>query len=161
MNSLLAKLGLLARTSGPRTVCSNYERLFSNLTTETKTLANQALNTLHTHRCASSRLFSSVTQDSSPSTGAPEPDDLYKTIQVEVRGHDPSVLKSYEFFATEAAKLLNILHTSETPPKIIDKWTLLKSRHNYGKYHKVQYEARTHFKVINVAIHNAMFYGEI
>ena len=40
-----------------------------------------------------------------------EPDALYSNIQVEVRGHDTAVLKSYDFFVTEAAKLLRINHT--------------------------------------------------
>lgn len=39
---------------------------------------------------------------------ATEPDVLYKTVLVEVTSHDPAVLKSYEFFANEAAKLLDI-----------------------------------------------------
>ncbi|XP_067942714.1 small ribosomal subunit protein uS10m-like [Watersipora subatra] len=80
-----------------------------------------------------------------------EPDVLYSQVHVEVMAHDPSVLNSYEFFATEAAKLLNIPCQSETPPKIIDKRTLLKSRHVHGKYHKVQYEMRTHFKLIKLS----------
>ena len=37
-----------------------------------------------------------------------EPDVLYKKIVIEVKGHDKSVLKSYEFFVTLACKHLDI-----------------------------------------------------
>jgi len=79
-----------------------------------------------------------------------EPDALYTHVQVEVRGHDPAVLKSYNFFVTEAAKLLHIKHTLETPNRIFERMTLNKARFKYGKYDKVQYERRTHFRVINL-----------
>ena len=37
-----------------------------------------------------------------------EPDALYETVTVEVRSAEPAVLKSYEWFATTAAKHLGI-----------------------------------------------------
>jgi len=37
-----------------------------------------------------------------------EPDQLYKTVEVEVKGHDTAVLKSYEKFVTMAADNLGI-----------------------------------------------------
>ena len=37
-----------------------------------------------------------------------EPDALYKTILVEVKGHDPTVLNSYEKFVSMAARELDI-----------------------------------------------------
>jgi len=37
-----------------------------------------------------------------------EPDELYKTLQVEVKGHDTAVLNSYEKFVTMAAEHLDI-----------------------------------------------------
>lgn len=37
-----------------------------------------------------------------------EDDKLYKRLELEIRGHDPMVMKSYVQFATTAAKHLNI-----------------------------------------------------
>lgn len=37
-----------------------------------------------------------------------EDDKLYKRLEIEVRGHDPAVIKSYIKFATTAAEHLNI-----------------------------------------------------
>lgn len=37
-----------------------------------------------------------------------EDDKLYKKLEVELRGHDPAVLQSYEWFARTAAEHLNI-----------------------------------------------------
>lgn len=37
-----------------------------------------------------------------------EDDKLYKKLEVELRGHDPAVLKSYEWFTKTAAEHLNI-----------------------------------------------------
>lgn len=37
-----------------------------------------------------------------------EPDKLYKRLELEIRGHDPMVMRSYVKFATTAAEHLNI-----------------------------------------------------
>lgn len=37
-----------------------------------------------------------------------EPDKLYKKLEIELKGIDPAVLKSYSWFATNAAQNLNI-----------------------------------------------------
>jgi len=37
-----------------------------------------------------------------------EPDQLYKTVEVEVKGHDTAVLSSYETFVTMAAEQLGV-----------------------------------------------------
>lgn len=37
-----------------------------------------------------------------------ESDTLYKKLELEIRGHDPAVMKSYVKFATTAASHLNI-----------------------------------------------------
>lgn len=37
-----------------------------------------------------------------------ETDTLYKRLELEIRGHDPAVMKSYVHFATTAAAHLNI-----------------------------------------------------
>ena len=73
-------------------------------------------------------------------------DDLFKKVVVEVRGHDPSVLESYESFIKMVAQELEIKLTSiRTPFRFIERWTILKSRFSNRK-HMRQYEMRTHFK---------------
>jgi small subunit ribosomal protein S10 len=73
-------------------------------------------------------------------------DDLFKKVVVEVRGHDPSVLESYENYVKMAAQELDVKLTSvRTPFRFIERWTILKSRFSNRK-HMRQYEMRTHFK---------------
>ncbi|XP_023720127.1 28S ribosomal protein S10, mitochondrial [Cryptotermes secundus] len=76
-----------------------------------------------------------------------ELDKLYRMVEVEVRGNDPAVLKSYTWFATTAAKELGItIGECWTPRKANhERLTLLKSVHIYKK-HRVQYEIRTYFR---------------
>ncbi|XP_051867665.1 probable 28S ribosomal protein S10, mitochondrial [Pristis pectinata] len=77
-------------------------------------------------------------------------DILYKKICVLVKGHDKMVLDSYEYFATLAAKELNItVDKVYEPPRKIDRLTLLKSIHIFKK-HRVQYEMRTHYRCIEL-----------
>uniref|UniRef100_A0A0L8H5P2 Small ribosomal subunit protein uS10m n=1 Tax=Octopus bimaculoides TaxID=37653 RepID=A0A0L8H5P2_OCTBM len=77
-----------------------------------------------------------------------ELDCLYRKIHLEVKGHDPSVINSYEKFVRMAAEGLDVkIGRVFTPPKVITRYTLLKSVHIYKK-HRVQYENRTHFRVI-------------
>ncbi|KAL3231574.1 hypothetical protein MRX96_023286 [Rhipicephalus microplus] len=79
-----------------------------------------------------------------------EPDKLYKRIELEVRGHDTAVLKSYKWYALEAAKLLDIkVSRTWQPKKVHERWTLLKAPFGKKK-HMVQYEMRTHFEVIEL-----------
>ncbi|XP_051976715.1 probable 28S ribosomal protein S10, mitochondrial [Xyrauchen texanus] len=79
-----------------------------------------------------------------------EPDTLYQKLSVLVKGHDKSVLDSYEFFVTLAAQELGLtLEKVFEPPKDIDKLTLLKSIHIFKK-HRVQYEMRTHYRCIQI-----------
>ncbi|XP_064195246.1 small ribosomal subunit protein uS10m [Anguilla rostrata] len=80
-----------------------------------------------------------------------EPDALYQTVAVLVKGHDCAVLDSYEFFATMAAQELGI-HVGKVcePKKTIERMTLLKSVHIFKK-HRVQYEMRTHYRCIELA----------
>jgi small subunit ribosomal protein S10 len=76
-----------------------------------------------------------------------ELDKLYRMMEVEVRGNDPAVLKSYSWFATTAAAELGItVGQCWTPRKANhERLTLLKSVHIYKK-HRVQYEIRTYFR---------------
>ncbi|XP_013805261.2 small ribosomal subunit protein uS10m isoform X2 [Apteryx mantelli] len=74
-----------------------------------------------------------------------EPETLYKRLSLLVKGHDKTVLDSYEYFAVLAAKELGIsIEKVHRPPKKIERFTLLKSVHIYKK-HRVQYEMRTHY----------------
>ncbi|KAJ8409154.1 hypothetical protein AAFF_G00241750 [Aldrovandia affinis] len=80
-----------------------------------------------------------------------EPDALYQTVDVLVKGHDRAVLDSYEFFATLAAQELGIpVRKVSEPKKKIERMTLLKSVHIFKK-HRVQYEMRTHYRCIQLA----------
>ncbi|KDR16763.1 28S ribosomal protein S10, mitochondrial [Zootermopsis nevadensis] len=74
-------------------------------------------------------------------------DKLYRMVEVEVRGNDPAVLKSYSWFTTTAAMELGItVGECWTPRKANhERLTLLKSVHIYKK-HRVQYEIRTYFR---------------
>ncbi|XP_068233804.1 small ribosomal subunit protein uS10m [Palaemon carinicauda] len=77
-----------------------------------------------------------------------EPDKLYSMVEVECRGHEPAVLRSYLTFVSTAASHLDVnLQEVEWPKKHIVRWTLLKSIHIYKK-HRVQYEIRTHFLIM-------------
>ncbi|CAM4782630.1 unnamed protein product [Rotaria magnacalcarata] len=76
-------------------------------------------------------------------------DELYKRLCVEVRGHDPAVLESYERFvrlvSTElAVQLVNV----ENPPFFTERWTLLRSKFAKKKYWR-EYEIRTYYKKFN------------
>ncbi|MBN3323229.1 RT10 protein, partial [Atractosteus spatula] len=79
-----------------------------------------------------------------------EPDTLYQSVAVLVKGHDRAVLDSYEFFATLAAQELGItIGKVYEPSKKIERFTLLKSVHIFKK-HRVQYEMRTHYRCIEL-----------
>lgn len=102
----------------------------------------------------SSRLLHSSTLNLSPSEvglTVGEPDKLYSLVEVECRGHEPAVLRSYHTFVTTAARHLEIpVQEVLWPDKHIKRWTLLKSVHIYKK-HRVQYEVRTHFLIMKFA----------
>ena len=78
-------------------------------------------------------------------------DRLYREILIELRAHQPDVLKSYSWFASTAAKELNIEvieNWAEPEPYMLRK-TLLKSVFAVSK-HRVQYEMRTYYHTIKV-----------
>ena len=68
---------------------------------------------------------------------------LFKQIDLELRAHEPAVLKSYSWFAGAAAKELNIkLEKSWAPADPHkERKTLLKAAY-VNKKHRVQYEMR-------------------
>lgn len=78
------------------------------------------------------------------------PDKLYKKIEVEVRGNDPAVLKSYGEFVVMAANHLKVNVGRNTAPykAIHRRWTVLKSAHVHKK-HRVQYEIRTYYRYLD------------
>ncbi|XP_011191244.2 28S ribosomal protein S10, mitochondrial [Zeugodacus cucurbitae] len=108
-----------------------------------------------------SALYSTATTTSSPeavqnitTSGinevTAEKDKLFSKLEIELRGVDPAVLKSYAWFANTAANHLNIeVGKSWAERKAHhDRLTLLKSVHIYKK-HRVQYEVRTYFRYMN------------
>ncbi|CAD5121764.1 DgyrCDS10241 [Dimorphilus gyrociliatus] len=75
-----------------------------------------------------------------------ELDALYQRLLVECKGNEPAVLESYEKFIRLTAEELNLnLVSVESPPKVFERWTVLKSAHVHKK-HRAQYETRTFFK---------------
>ncbi|PVD26199.1 hypothetical protein C0Q70_13868 [Pomacea canaliculata] len=97
------------------------------------------------------QFFSTKTQESPKAYDqSTEEDELFRQVTVEVKSHDKSVLKSYSQFVSMAASELgvNIARVFE-PPKVITRYSLLKSVHIYKK-HFVQYEIRTHFAVFEL-----------
>jgi len=83
------------------------------------------------------------------SVSIPRNDKLFDRIEVEVKAHQPDVLKSYSWFATSAAKALDVevLESwSEPQPHMVRK-TLLRSAFVKSK-HRVQYEMRTYYHMM-------------
>uniref|UniRef100_T1JGT4 Small ribosomal subunit protein uS10m n=1 Tax=Strigamia maritima TaxID=126957 RepID=T1JGT4_STRMM len=79
-----------------------------------------------------------------------EVDVLYRMIELETRGHEPEVLKSYDWFLNEAAKQLGIqIGESRVPKKLMERRSLLKSAFVHKK-HFAQYEIRTHFRIFQL-----------
>ena len=80
-------------------------------------------------RCiATSRLVSSEKEALERVGNIQRDDKLFREIQIEIRAHQPDVLKSYSWFASTAAKELNIQINesfAEPDPYILRK-TLLK-----------------------------------
>jgi len=78
-------------------------------------------------------------------------DQIFSKVDIELRAHQPDVLESYNWFATTAARHLNVdvasAHCDKEPHKL--RKTLLKSAHIYSK-HRVQYEIRTYYSFINL-----------
>ena len=76
---------------------------------------------------------------------------FYKRINVKVKGYDFPVLDSYMKFVTTAAYNLDIAVSGVAYlPTKIRKYTVLKSPHIFKK-HRVQYEMRTHSRVVQVS----------
>ncbi|XP_025832608.1 28S ribosomal protein S10, mitochondrial-like, partial [Agrilus planipennis] len=77
-----------------------------------------------------------------------EPDKLYKILELEIKGNDPAVLKSFCQFVSTAGNHLGVKSKTWAQFKPLhDRLTLLKSVHIYKK-HRVQYEFRTYFRFV-------------
>ncbi|XP_055849386.1 28S ribosomal protein S10, mitochondrial [Episyrphus balteatus] len=106
-------------------------------------------SSLATEAPKATKASETIPQEPSSSV-ALEKDKLYTRLELELRGIDPAVLKSYSWFATQAANNLGIEVGNCWAPRKAhhDRITLLKSVHIYKK-HRVQYEIRTHFRFLN------------
>ncbi|XP_039289054.1 28S ribosomal protein S10, mitochondrial [Nilaparvata lugens] len=114
----------------------------STLNTGSSCLARAAI---HTSSCCSTISVQPSEENKNEETA--EPDKLYKMVEIEVRGNDNAVLKSYTQFATSAAGHLGIeIGKCWAPEKSHkERYSLLKSIHVKKKY-MVQYEYRTYYK---------------
>ncbi|XP_023015778.2 mitochondrial ribosomal protein S10 [Leptinotarsa decemlineata] len=94
-----------------------------------------------------SRSFSSLPATEN-TNGKEELDKLYKIVEVELRGNDPAVLRSFSKFAVSTGNHLDIDTKSWTLRKPShERYTVLKSVHIYKK-HRVQYEIRTYYSFV-------------
>ncbi|CAL9692484.1 unnamed protein product [Knipowitschia caucasica] len=109
------------------------------------------INRLQSQASCSNHFHTSTAFSSEPKiTVTEEQDTLFQKVSVLIKGHDKSVLDSFEFFATMAAQELGLtLGKIFEPPKDIERLTLLKSVHIFKK-HRVQYEMRTHYRCIEL-----------
>lgn len=97
------------------------------------------------------RRFVTQVTSNTAALNSPIPDKLYSSVELEMKGHDPAVLKSYAWFLAHSAQLLNIEVGKNFALRKAEKerLTLLKSVHIYKK-HRVQYEFRTYFRFLNL-----------
>jgi len=79
-----------------------------------------------------------------------EPEKLFSSVDILMKGHENSVLSSYVKACTLTAQCLNItIFDTVTPKAIYDRLTFLKSANNHRR-HKVQYEMRTYKRVVQL-----------
>uniref|UniRef100_A0A183S8U2 Small ribosomal subunit protein uS10m n=1 Tax=Schistocephalus solidus TaxID=70667 RepID=A0A183S8U2_SCHSO len=73
-----------------------------------------------------------------------EPDVLFKKVNIEVKSHEPEVLRSYEIFVRQVCDHLDLTCSVETRNSpIFDRLSLNKSPFIHKK-HQRQYEFRTY-----------------
>lgn len=72
----------------------------------TRRLASSSLWSNHAARSLSTEVSS--TASTSPNTTVPIPDKLYSRVELQMKGIDPEVMKSYAYFAKTAAEHLDI-----------------------------------------------------
>jgi small subunit ribosomal protein S10 len=116
-------------------------------------LRNVSVQQSNSIKAAVATYSTATTKTEKVGTNNAEYDDLYKSVVVEVRGHDRAVLDSYEKFVVLAAGHLDCplrWRRGNHPHRFIERWTLLKSRFSNRK-HMRQYEMRTYFKTLKFA----------
>jgi small subunit ribosomal protein S10 len=90
--------------------------------------------------------------NSQPQTelAVPQKDKLYSRLEIELKGIEPEVMKSYAWYAQKSAEHLGIqvgrCYAARKADK--DRWTVLKSVHVHAK-HLVSYEVRTYYRFLN------------
>lgn len=95
-----------------------------------------------------SRFSSVASSENAMNITEPALDKLYKTLEIELRGNDPAVLRSFSKFAVTTGNHFNI-ETKAWSNKLPEheRFTVLKSVH-VNKKHRVQYEYRTYFSFL-------------
>lgn len=77
-------------------------------------------------------------------------DKLFSRLEIELKGIEPAVMKSYAWYAQKSAEHLGIkvgrCYAERKAEK--DRWTVLKSVHVHSK-HLVSYEVRTYYRFMN------------
>ncbi|XP_043668673.1 28S ribosomal protein S10, mitochondrial [Vespula pensylvanica] len=123
-------------------LCSKAGSLF-------RSIINDAIHRETGYLGISTKSFSSLVE---VKNAKPNPDKLYKKIEIELKGNDPAVLKSYGQFTETAANHLEINMIRNTTPRkaVHERLTVLKSVHVHKK-HRVQYESRTYFRFMDFA----------
>jgi len=113
--------------------------------------SHQSPSLLNKVRCLATSAFVAEKEGLEKISNKPRQDRLFREIQIEIRAHQPEVLKSYSWFASSAAKELDIQVNdsyAEPEPYILRK-TLLKDVFAHSK-HRAQYEMRTYFHMLKV-----------
>ncbi|XP_058130686.1 small ribosomal subunit protein uS10m [Anopheles ziemanni] len=89
-----------------------------------------------------------VQHQQQPACGVP--DKLFSRVELQMKGIDPEVMKSYALFAKTAAEHLDIEVGKHWALRkaVKDRLTLLKSVHIYKK-HRVQYEVRNYYRFMH------------
>ncbi|KAL1402309.1 hypothetical protein pipiens_019801 [Culex pipiens pipiens] len=112
-------------------------------------LAATSLWSNHAARLLSTEATSTPSQNAAAAS-APVPDKLYSRVELQMKGIDPEVMKSYAYFAKTAAEHLDIEVGKHWALRkaVKDRLTLLKSVHIYKK-HRVQYEIRNYYRFMH------------
>lgn len=110
-------------------------------------LTNAALISRNSLPLANLKCLSSQPQTE---LAVPQKDKLYSRLEIELKGIEPEVMKSYAWYAQKSAEHLGIqvgrCYAARKSDK--DRWTVLKSVHVHSK-HLVSYEARTYYRFLN------------
>ena len=127
------------------------ENLATNTSQQPQTLNETIQESKTSIKNAEFSIEASVGSNTSSFPTESELDKLYKKLEIEVRGNDPAVLRSYGEFAVMVADHLDITvgrHVEIRKP-IFERLTLLKSVHVHKK-HRVQYETRTYYRYVDL-----------